>query len=64
LDTATPVVCGIFHRQIVKKGHTAQGKKMAPNNNNNRGMTHQTDEKPLKNMTKYFVGVVKLAFYC
>ena len=34
---------------------------MAPNNN--RGMTYQTDEKNLTNLTEYFfVGVVKLAF--
>jgi len=27
-------------------------------------MTHQSDEKHLNNMAKYFVGVVKLALYC
>ena len=34
---------------------------LAPNNN--RGMTYQTDEKHLTNLRKYFVGVVKLAWY-
>ena len=37
---------------------------LAPNNNNNRGMTYQTDEKNLNNMVQYSVGVVKLAHYC
>ncbi len=32
--------------------------------NNNRGMTHQSDEKHLNNMAEYFVGVAKLALYC
>jgi len=32
---------------------------LAPNNN--RGMTHQSDEKHLNYMAEYFVGVVKLA---
>ena len=35
---------------------------LAPNNN--KGMTYQTDEKHLTNLTKYFVGTVKLASYC
>ena len=35
---------------------------LAPNNN--KGMTYQTDEKHLTNLTKYFVGAVKLASYC
>ena len=30
--------------------------------NNNRGVTHQTDEKHLNNMSEYFVGVVNIAF--
>ncbi len=30
--------------------------------NNNRGVTHQTDEKHLHNMSEYFVGVVNIAF--
>jgi len=32
---------------------------LAPNNN--RGMTHQTDEKHFTIFSEYFVGVVKLA---
>jgi hypothetical protein len=30
----------------------------------NKGMTHQTKEKDLTNMTELFVGVLKLACYC
>ena len=33
---------------------------LAPNNN--RGVTHQTDEKLLNKLVKYFVGVVNIAF--
>ena len=33
---------------------------LAPNNN--RGVTHQTDKKHLNSMSKYFVGVVNIAF--
>ncbi len=33
---------------------------LAPNNN--RGVTYQTDEKHLNNMSKYFVGVVNIVF--
>jgi hypothetical protein len=46
-------------------GHTnarPQGKRIALNNN--MGMTYQTTEKHLTNLREYFVGVVKLAFYC
>ena len=32
--------------------------------NNNMGMTYQTNEKNLTNLREYFIGVVKLAFYC
>jgi len=32
--------------------------------NNNSGVTHQTDEKHLNNMSEYFVGVVNIAFNC
>jgi hypothetical protein len=35
---------------------------LAPNTN--KGMTYQTDEKHLTNLTNYFVGAVKLASYC
>ena len=33
---------------------------LAPNNN--RGVTYQTDEKHLNNMSEYFVGVANIAF--
>jgi hypothetical protein len=33
-------------------------KKSSSCPNNNRGVTHQTDEKHLNNMSEYFVGVV------
>ena len=33
---------------------------LAPNNN--RGVTYQTDEKHLNNMSEYFVGVVNIVF--
>ncbi len=39
-------------------------KKSSSCPNNNRGMTYQTDEKHLNNMSKYFVGVVNIAFNC
>ncbi len=32
--------------------------------NNNWGMTYQTDEKHLNNMSEYFVGVVNIGFNC
>jgi hypothetical protein len=35
---------------------------LAPNNN--RGVTYQTDEKHLNNMSEYFVGVVNIVFNC
>ena len=50
----TPDFGGIFHRQIVEKEPM-----LAPYNN--RGMTHQSDDKHLNYMAEYFVGVVKLA---
>ena len=37
-------------------------KKSSSCPNNNRGVTHQTDEKHLNNMSEYFVGVVYIAF--
>ena len=37
---------------------------LAPNTNNNKGMTYQTDEKHLTIFPEHFVGVVKLAIYC
>jgi hypothetical protein len=33
-------------------------KKSSSRPNNNRGMTHQSDEKQLNDMSEYFVGVV------
>jgi hypothetical protein len=33
---------------------------LAPNNN--RGVTYQTDEKHLNNMSEHFVGVVNIVF--
>jgi len=35
---------------------------LAPNNN--RGVTYQTDEKHLNNMSEYCVGVVNIVFNC
>ena len=35
---------------------------LAPNNN--RGVTYQTDEKHLNNMSDYFVGVVYMVLNC
>jgi len=31
---------------------------------NNGGVTYQTDEKNLNNMSEYFVGVVNIVFNC
>ena len=39
-------------------------KKSSSCPNNNRGVTHQTDEKHLNNMSEYFVGVVNIAIIC
>ena len=39
-------------------------KKSSSCPNNNRGVTHQTDEKHLNNMSEYFVGVVNIAINC
>ncbi len=39
-------------------------KKSSSCPNNNRGVTHQTDDKHLNNMSEYFVGVVNIAFNC
>ncbi len=36
-------------------------KKSSSYPNNNRGVTHQTDEKHLNKMSEYFVGVVNIA---
>jgi hypothetical protein len=37
-------------------------KKSSSCPNNNRGVTHQTDEKHLNNMSEYFVGVIPIVF--
>jgi hypothetical protein len=37
---------------------------MVAPNNNNRGMTYQTNKKHLSIFPEYFIGVVKLAIYC
>jgi len=46
-----------FFDFIVKR---AQVDMLTPNNN--RGVTYQTDEKNLNNMSEYSVGVVNLVF--
>ncbi len=56
LDTPTPILGVYFIIKLLKKGSNCP--------NNNRCMTHQTDEKHLNNMAEIFVGVVKLALYC
>ncbi len=55
-DMPTPVVLDI------SSWKRARVDMLAPNNN--RGMTYQTDEKHLNNMSEYFVGVVNTAFNC
>ncbi len=55
--TCLPLIWGVhFISKSLKKGSSCP--------NNNRGMTHQSDEKHLNYMTEYCVGVVKLALYC
>ena len=56
-DTPTPDLGVYFIVNTLKKGLSCPY--------NNRGMTHQSDEKHLhnNNMTEFFVGVVKLALY-
>ena len=56
-DMPTPDFGGIFHHQFFEKEPMLAS-------NNNRGMTHQSDEKHLNYMAEYFVGVVKVALYC
>jgi hypothetical protein len=54
--THLPLILGVyFIVKTLKKGLSCPY--------NNRGMTHQSDEKHLHNMTEFFVGVVKLALY-
>jgi len=49
-DMPTPISGVFFIVKSLKKSSSCP--------NNNRGVTHQTDEKHLHNMTEYFVGVV------
>jgi len=51
-QTCLPLIVGVYF--IVKSL-----KKSSSCPNNNRGVTHQTDEKHLNNIVEYFVGVVK-----
>jgi hypothetical protein len=54
-QTCLPLIVGAyFIVKLLKKSSSCP--------NNNRGVTHQTDEKHLNNMSEYFVGVVNIAF--
>ena len=53
-DMPTPISGVYFIVKSLKKSSSCP--------NNNRGVTHQTDEKHLNNMSEYFVGVVNIAF--
>ena len=55
-DMPTPISGVYFIVKSLKKSSSCP--------NNNRGVTHQTDEKHLNNMSEYFVGVVEIAFNC
>ncbi len=55
--TRLPLILGVYF--IVKSL-----KKSSSCPNKNRGVTHQTDEKHLNNMSEFFVGVVNVAFNC
>ncbi len=50
-DMPTPISGAYFIVKSLKKSLSCP--------NNNRGVTHQTDEKHLNNMSEYFVGVLK-----
>jgi len=52
----TPISGAYFIVKSLKKSSSCP--------NNNRGVTHQTDEKHLNNMSEYFFGVVNIAFNC
>jgi hypothetical protein len=54
--TRLPLIGVYFIVKLLKKSSSCP--------NNNRGVTHQTDEKHLNNMSEYFVGVVNIAFNC
>ena len=53
-DMPTPILGVYFIVKLLKKSSSCP--------NNNRGVTHQTDEKHLNNMSEYFVGVVNIVF--
>jgi hypothetical protein len=53
-DMPTPISGVYFIVILLKKSLSCP--------NNNRGVTHQTDEKHLHKMSEYFVGVVNIAF--
>ncbi len=53
-DMPTPISGAYFIVKLLKKSSSCP--------NNNRGVTHQTDEKHLNNMSEYFFGVVNIAF--
>ena len=53
-DMPTPISGVYFIIKLLKNSSSCS--------NNNRGVTHQTDEKHLNNMSEYFVGVVNIAF--
>jgi len=55
-DMPTPISGVYFIVKSLKKSSSCP--------NNNRGVTHQTDEKHLNNMSEYFVEVVNVAFIC
>ena len=56
LDMPTPISGVYFIVKLLKKNLSCP--------NNNRDVTHQTDEKHLNNMSEYFVGVVNIVFNC
>ena len=53
-DMSTPISGVYFIVKLLKKSSSCP--------NNNRGVTHQTDEKHLNNMPEYFVVVVNIVF--
>ena len=53
-DMPTPISGVYFIVKSLKKSSSCP--------NNNRDVTHQSDEKHLYNMSEYFVGVVNIAF--
>ena len=53
-DMTTPISGVYFIVKLLKKSLSCP--------NNNRGVTHQTDEKHLNNMSEHFVGVVNIGF--